>query len=76
VKAIEPMTASNAMFELDQIGKNVGGVQGDVSNPVDLDRLYAPVKEQKGRIDIRKRRRWRISSIGPKHTLTKRSGSM
>jgi NAD(P)-dependent dehydrogenase (short-subunit alcohol dehydrogenase family) len=35
-----------------QIGKNVTGVQGDVSNLDDLDRLYATVKEQKGRIDI------------------------
>jgi len=36
-----------------QIGKNnVTGVQGDVSNLADLDRLYAKVKEQKGRIDI------------------------
>ena len=31
---------------------NVTGVQGDVSNLADLDRLYAAVKEQKGRIDI------------------------
>ena len=38
-----------------QIGKNnnnVIGVQGDVSNLADLDRLFATVKEQKGRIDI------------------------
>jgi NAD(P)-dependent dehydrogenase (short-subunit alcohol dehydrogenase family) len=35
-----------------QIGKNVSGVQGDVSNLADLDRLYATVKEQKGHIDI------------------------
>jgi NAD(P)-dependent dehydrogenase (short-subunit alcohol dehydrogenase family) len=37
-----------------QIGKNnnVTGVQGDVSNLADLDRLYAAVKEQKGRIDV------------------------
>src|SRR5215218_1507616 len=35
-----------------QIGKNISGVQGDVSNLADLDRLYATVKEQKGRIDI------------------------
>src|SRR6476660_2483054 len=36
-----------------QIGKNnVTGVQGDVSNLEDLDRLYAEVKEQKGRIDV------------------------
>jgi len=35
-----------------QIGKNVSGVQGDVSNLADLDRLYDTVKEQKGRIDV------------------------
>jgi NAD(P)-dependent dehydrogenase (short-subunit alcohol dehydrogenase family) len=35
-----------------QIGKNVTGVQGDASNLADLDRLYAVVKEQKGHIDI------------------------
>jgi NAD(P)-dependent dehydrogenase (short-subunit alcohol dehydrogenase family) len=38
-----------------QIGKNnnnVTGVQGDVSNLANLDRLYAAVKEQKGHIDI------------------------
>lgn len=28
------------------------GVQGDVSNLADLDRLYGTVKEQKGRIDV------------------------
>jgi NAD(P)-dependent dehydrogenase (short-subunit alcohol dehydrogenase family) len=37
---------------VNQIGKNVTGVQGDVSNLADVDRLYATVKEQKGRIDI------------------------
>jgi NAD(P)-dependent dehydrogenase (short-subunit alcohol dehydrogenase family) len=35
-----------------QIGKNVTGFQSDVSNLDDLDRLYAAVKDQKGRIDI------------------------
>jgi NAD(P)-dependent dehydrogenase (short-subunit alcohol dehydrogenase family) len=35
-----------------QIGNNVTGVQGDVSNLADLDRLYATVKQQKGRIDV------------------------
>ena len=35
-----------------QIGDNVTGVRSDVSNLADLDRLYATVKEQKGRIDI------------------------
>ncbi len=34
------------------IGKNVTAVQGDVANLADLDRLYATVKQQKGRIDI------------------------
>ena len=35
-----------------QIGKNVAGVQGDVSNLADLDRLYASVKQDMGSIDI------------------------
>ena len=35
-----------------QIGRNVTGVQGDVSNLADLDRLYSIVKKEKGRIDI------------------------
>jgi len=35
-----------------QIGKNVTGVQSDVSNLEDLDRLYETVKHQKGRIDV------------------------
>jgi NAD(P)-dependent dehydrogenase (short-subunit alcohol dehydrogenase family) len=48
--------AGRRQSELDaavkQIGKNVTGVQGDVSNLADLDRLYATTKEQKGHIDI------------------------
>jgi NAD(P)-dependent dehydrogenase (short-subunit alcohol dehydrogenase family) len=35
-----------------QIGGNVIGVQGDVSNLADLDRLYATVKQKAGRIDV------------------------
>ena len=35
-----------------QIGKNVTGFQGDVANLADLDRLYATVKQQKGRINV------------------------
>jgi len=35
-----------------EIGENVRGVQGDVSNLADLDRLYATVKRQKGRVDV------------------------
>ena len=34
------------------IGENVTGVQGDVSNLADLDRLYETVTKAKGRIDI------------------------
>jgi NAD(P)-dependent dehydrogenase (short-subunit alcohol dehydrogenase family) len=34
------------------IGKNVTGIQGDVRNLADLDRLYNIVKDQKGHIDI------------------------
>jgi NAD(P)-dependent dehydrogenase (short-subunit alcohol dehydrogenase family) len=34
------------------IGKNVAGVQGDVSNLADLDRLYDTVTREKGHIDI------------------------
>jgi len=34
------------------IGRNVTGVQGDVSNLDDLDRLFATVREKKGRIDV------------------------
>jgi NAD(P)-dependent dehydrogenase (short-subunit alcohol dehydrogenase family) len=37
---------------LSEIGKNVIGIQGDVSNLSDLDRLYATVKDKKGHIDI------------------------
>ena len=37
---------------MQHIGTHVTGVQGDVTNLADLDRLYAVVQEQKGRIDI------------------------
>ncbi len=35
-----------------QIGKNVTAIQGDVSNLDDLDRLFAQIKKEKGKIDI------------------------
>jgi Short-chain alcohol dehydrogenase of unknown specificity len=42
--------------ELDEavkaIGSGVSGVQGDVANLADLDRLYETVSNLKGRIDI------------------------
>jgi NAD(P)-dependent dehydrogenase (short-subunit alcohol dehydrogenase family) len=42
--------------ELDEavthIGKNVTGVQGDVTNLADLDRLFATVRQRQGRLDV------------------------
>jgi NAD(P)-dependent dehydrogenase (short-subunit alcohol dehydrogenase family) len=35
-----------------EIGKNVIGIQGDVSNLADLNRLFDIVKDQKGHLDI------------------------
>src|SRR5713226_5133526 len=35
-----------------QIGRNVNGVQGDVSNLADLDRLYAQIQREKRKLDI------------------------
>ena len=35
-----------------EIGKNLTAVQGDVSNLDDLDRLFAQIKREKGRLDI------------------------
>jgi NAD(P)-dependent dehydrogenase (short-subunit alcohol dehydrogenase family) len=35
-----------------EIGRNVTGVKGDVSNPADLDRLFAQIKREKGALDI------------------------
>ncbi len=35
-----------------QIGSNVTAFQGDVSNLGDLDRLFAIIQEQKGRLDV------------------------
>jgi len=37
---------------VNQVSRNVTGVQGDVSKLDDLDRLYDIVKEQKGKIDV------------------------
>jgi NAD(P)-dependent dehydrogenase (short-subunit alcohol dehydrogenase family) len=35
-----------------EIGRNVTGIQGDVSNLDDLDRLFAQIKGEKGKLDI------------------------
>jgi NAD(P)-dependent dehydrogenase (short-subunit alcohol dehydrogenase family) len=36
---------------VEDIGTNVTGVQGDVSNLADLDRLFAQIKQEKGKLD-------------------------
>ena len=58
-----------------EIGKNVTGIQGDVSNLADLDRLYNTVKDQKGHLDILFANAGigEFASLGEilKHTLTK-----
>ena len=37
---------------ISEIGKNVSGIQSDVSNLADIDKMYNVVKDQKGQIDI------------------------
>jgi NAD(P)-dependent dehydrogenase (short-subunit alcohol dehydrogenase family) len=37
---------------VEEIGRNVTGVRGDVSNLGDLDRLFAQIKREKGKLDI------------------------
>ena len=44
----EPELAATAK----EIGRNVTGIQGDVSNLADLDRLFVQIKREKGRLDI------------------------
>jgi NAD(P)-dependent dehydrogenase (short-subunit alcohol dehydrogenase family) len=44
----EPQLAEAAK----EIGRNVTGVQGDVSNLGDLDRLFVQIKRDKGKLDI------------------------
>ncbi|PIG91333.1 glucose 1-dehydrogenase [Gloeocapsopsis sp. IPPAS B-1203] len=37
---------------VNEIGKNVMGIQGDVSNLAELDRLYATIKQEQGHLDV------------------------
>ncbi len=37
---------------VDEIGKNVTGVQSDVSKMADLDRLFATIKQEQGHLDV------------------------
>jgi NAD(P)-dependent dehydrogenase (short-subunit alcohol dehydrogenase family) len=40
-----------------EIGRNVSHVQGDVSNLNDLDRLFAQIKRERGKLDMYSRMR-------------------
>lgn len=37
---------------VDAIGENIRGVQSDVSNLADLDRLFATIKQERGHLDV------------------------
>jgi NAD(P)-dependent dehydrogenase (short-subunit alcohol dehydrogenase family) len=52
-----------------EIGESASGVQGDISNLADLDRLYDTIKQKAGRLDIlvRQRRPRRICAVGTDH---------
>jgi NAD(P)-dependent dehydrogenase (short-subunit alcohol dehydrogenase family) len=47
-----PFTAHPDRLAAKEIGANAAGVRGDVSNLGDLDRLFAQIKREKGRLDI------------------------
>jgi len=62
------------------IGRHVAGVQGDVSNLGDLDRLFAQIKREKGTLDIvfanAGARSLPPSARSPRSTMTRSSTSM
>jgi NAD(P)-dependent dehydrogenase (short-subunit alcohol dehydrogenase family) len=46
-----------------EIGRNVTGIRGDVSNLGDLDRLFAQIKREKGKLrPLHRREKWETSS--------------
>ena len=45
-------TQSKLDAAVKEIGSNVTAVQGDVANLKDLDRLFAQIKKEKGKLDI------------------------
>ena len=62
-----------------EIGRNVTGVQGDVSNLGDLDRLFAQIKREKGKLDIARMpvlRNMPPSARSPRSSMTRSSTSM
>jgi NAD(P)-dependent dehydrogenase (short-subunit alcohol dehydrogenase family) len=44
--------ASEVDNAVKKIGRNIAGINGDVSNLGDLDRIFAQIKQQKGKLDI------------------------
>jgi NAD(P)-dependent dehydrogenase (short-subunit alcohol dehydrogenase family) len=52
-----------------EMGKNVAAIQGDVANLDDLDRLFAQIKKQKGKLDILFANA-RIAKYAPLGTIT------
>jgi NAD(P)-dependent dehydrogenase (short-subunit alcohol dehydrogenase family) len=44
--------AAELAAAVEEIGKNATGIQGDMAKLGDLDRLYAKIKQDKGRLDI------------------------
>ena len=50
---------------VEQIGRNVTGVQGDSANLDDLDRLFDTVKQDKGAIDVL----WASAGVGKQNKL-------
>src|SRR6202046_606100 len=50
---------------VEQIGRNVTGVQGDSADLDDLDRLFDTVKQEKGAIDVL----WASAGVGKQNRL-------
>jgi len=44
--------AEQSAAAVEEIGRNVTGVRGDVSNVADVERLFAQIKQEKGKLDI------------------------
>src|SRR6185437_12891756 len=61
--------ASELSAAVKEIGKNVTGAQGDVSNLADLDRLFAQIKREKGstRCRVRECRRREVRDLRHDH---------
>src|SRR6266481_7814099 len=62
---------------LKEIGRNVTSIRGDVSNLGDLDRLFAQIKREKGKLDTMPgSRSLPLSARSPRSSTTGPSTSM